>query len=43
MTADTFEDEVKQCLENGLNGHVAKPLIPEKLYAMLTKLLKAEQ
>lgn len=32
MTADAFSDDVKTCLDCGMNGHVAKPLnIPELL------------
>ena len=32
MTADAFSDDVKACLDCGMNGHVAKPLnIPELL------------
>lgn len=32
MTADAFSDDIKACLECGMNGHVSKPLnIPEFL------------
>jgi len=35
MTADAFTDDVRKCLEAGMNGHLAKPVIPEKLYEIL--------
>ena len=35
MTADAFEEDVRKCLNSGMNGHVAKPLNPELLYKLL--------
>ena len=35
MTADAFADDVQKCLDAGMNGHIAKPIDPEKLYASL--------
>lgn len=35
MTADAFTDDVKKCLNAGMNGHIAKPINPEKLYSVL--------
>ena len=40
MTADAFEDDVQKCLAAGMNGHIAKPIEPEKLYTTLLKLIK---
>ena len=40
MTADAFEDDVKRCFAAGMDGHIAKPFEPEKLYAMLLKSLR---
>ena len=37
MTADAFEDDVQKCLRAGMNGHLAKPIIPEKLFGLLTE------
>lgn len=35
MTADAFSDDVKACLDCGMNGHVAKPLNMPDLLRML--------
>jgi signal transduction histidine kinase/CheY-like chemotaxis protein len=32
MTADAFSDDVRKCLEAGMNGHIAKPIDPALLY-----------
>ena len=37
MTADAFSDDVQKCLDSGMNGHIAKPIDPEKMYDVLTK------
>ena len=39
MTANAFESERRQCLEAGMNEHVAKPIEPEKFYATLADWL----
>lgn len=35
MTADAFSDDVKACLDCGMNGHVAKPLNMQELLRLL--------
>ena len=35
MTADAFEEEIQNCLEAGMNAHIAKPIEPEVLYRTL--------
>ena len=39
MTANAFESERRQCLEAGMNEHVAKPIEPEKFYNTLAEWL----
>ena len=39
MTADAFEEEVRKCYDAGMNGHVAKPIEPEKLYEQIEKAI----
>ena len=38
MTADAYSDDVDRCLRVGMDGHIAKPVEPAKLYELLTKL-----
>ena len=35
MTANAFEQDVKDCLNAGMNAHLSKPVEPEKLYGTL--------
>jgi two-component system sensor histidine kinase/response regulator len=39
MTADTFSDDIQKCLDAGMNGHLAKPVDPGKLYAALVSAI----
>jgi len=40
MAADAFADDVQKCLDAGMNGHVAKPIEPERLFAALQEVLR---
>lgn len=40
MSADAYDDDVKKCLEVGMNDHIAKPIDQEKLYSVLAKYCK---
>lgn len=40
MTANAFADDVKICMDAGMNAHLAKPFVPEKLYVTLAKFLQ---
>ncbi len=37
MTADAFSSDVENCIAAGMNGHIAKPVIPEELYDVLCR------
>ena len=39
MSADAFDDDIQKCLEAGMNGHVAKPIDAEGLFAALSKTI----
>ncbi|MBO4300589.1 MAG: response regulator, partial [Desulfovibrio sp.] len=39
MTANAFDEDKKDALAAGMNGHLVKPIDMEKLFAMLRKIL----
>ncbi len=42
MTANAMASDREQCLLVGMNDHLAKPIVPNQLYAMLGKWIKPE-
>ncbi len=39
MTANAFEEDKKKCIDMGMNGHIGKPIDPEKLAEELARVL----
>jgi CheY-like chemotaxis protein len=39
MSADVFTDDIKKCLSNGMNGHIAKPIDPETMYNVIEECM----
>jgi len=40
MTADAFADDMKKCLECGMQAHIAKPIDIDVVQQTLAKFLK---
>lgn len=40
MTADAFSDDVQQCLDVGMNDHIAKPVDAGQLYGTLSRAIR---
>ena len=43
MTANTFAEDIQRCLAAGMNGHIGKPVMIEKLMAVLNEYLGREK
>jgi len=39
MTANAFKDDIKNCIEAGMNDHISKPLDVERVFEVLCKYL----
>ncbi len=37
MSANAFDEDIKACLDSGMNAHIAKPFNPEELGKTLQK------
>ena len=40
MTADAFHEDVVKAREAGMNGHLAKPIDPDRLYQAIERFLR---
>lgn len=41
MTADTYEEDARKCLDAGMNGHISKPINPGILFDQLVSNISA--
>ena len=39
LSANAYDDDIRSCLKAGMNAHLAKPIDPAELYAMLCKYI----
>ncbi len=39
MSANAFDEDVRRCLEAGMNAHIAKPVDPDMLFSVLRKFV----
>ena len=42
MSANAYEEDVRDCLAAGMNGHIAKPFNPAELMRMLRRYIKGD-
>ena len=40
ISANAYDEDVKNCLEAGMNAHIAKPFNPDELLKTLYKLIR---
>ena len=40
MTANVFKEDIEQCLDAGMNGHLGKPIVLQEVVAVLSDYLK---
>ena len=41
LTANAFDDDVKQTMQAGMNAHLSKPVEPERLYETLGRMIQS--
>lgn len=42
MTANAFEEDRQAALKAGMNGHLAKPIETDKLFALLSEIIRGQ-
>ena len=43
MTANAYEEDIRESMDAGMNAHLAKPVEPDRLLSVLSRLLHAPQ
>ncbi len=43
MTANAFQEDVRRCIQAGMNAHLAKPLRMDKVFSTIDRLCRAAQ
>ena len=43
MTANAFQDDIRDCIDAGMNAHIAKPIDIETLGAVILSVLKKQE
>ena len=43
MTANAFEEDKRDAIEAGMNGHVAKPIQVDKLLSILAEIIRQQE
>ena len=43
MTANAFQDDIRDCIDAGMNGHIAKPIDIEKMEAVILSVLEKQE
>ena len=43
MTANAFQDDIRECIDAGMNGHIAKPIQVDKLLSMLAEFIRQQE
>lgn len=43
MTANAFEEDKRDAIAAGMNGHIAKPIHADKLLLMLAEIIRQQE
>ena len=43
MTANAFDEDKRDALAAGMNGHIAKPIQVDKLLSLLAEIIKQQE
>ena len=43
MTASAFEEDKREAIASGMNGHIAKPIQVDKLLSILAEMIRQQE